>query len=154
MSTQDEIRAELNKGIDTMFNVKEVTENEIRQARCRDYNPREWDREIDSWLNKGNVKFYQRFKKEDEYEEFYVVYTTEKGLKMFSAVSYSKSLHNGGFAKLFFIEIASNIFKIERDTRWNVQGEIQIGRADTKPETVKQLTLMSIRNGQIFTRTL
>lgn len=72
-----------------------LTTDEIRE-QGRDYNPREWDKNIDSLLKYSDIKFYKRDRNESpkQYDEYFAVFTNRLGVRKLQSVSYSASLNN------------------------------------------------------------
>jgi hypothetical protein len=74
-----------------------LTTDEIRE-QGRDYNPREWDKRIDSLLTltDGNVKWYKRDRNESPngYDEYFSVFSNSTGIRVIHRVSYSASMTN------------------------------------------------------------
>lgn len=72
--------------------------DEILNGSGKDYNPSEWVRIVNRFASYENCKFYLIPANEVYiYDRYYASYTTNEGLNLFSSVSYSSSLTNGGF---------------------------------------------------------
>lgn len=71
-----------------------LTTDEIRE-QGRDYNPSEWDRNIDRMLKYSNIKWYKRDMNESphSYEEYYAVFTNSTGIRVLNTVSYSACIN-------------------------------------------------------------
>jgi hypothetical protein len=74
-----------------------LTTDEIRE-QGRDYNPREWDKNIDRLLTiaSGDVKWYKRDRNESSngYDEYFSVFSNSTGVRVIHRVSYSASMTN------------------------------------------------------------
>ncbi len=74
-----------------------LTTDEIRE-QGRDYNPREWDKNIDRLLTltSGDVKWYKRDRDESPngYDEYFSIFSNSSGVKVIHRVSYSASMTN------------------------------------------------------------
>lgn len=74
-----------------------LTTDEIRE-QGRDYNPSEWDKNIDRLLTltRGEIVWYKRDKNESphSYDEYLAVFTNGIGARVLNRVCYSASITN------------------------------------------------------------
>ncbi len=71
-----------------------LTTDEIRE-QGRDYNPHEWDKNIDRLLKYSDIKFYKRDRSESpyEYDEYFAVFSNINGVKTLHRVAYSACMN-------------------------------------------------------------
>ena len=81
---------------------KILTTEEIRVSSGRDYNPMEWDRKINRYVDKyKDVVFYVVEKGGAfSYDRYFVEYTLLDGLRLFGRFGYGESITSGGFYRL------------------------------------------------------
>jgi hypothetical protein len=81
---------------------KKLSIEEITTCEGREYNPQIWQSNIDRMLkNYSNVSFYLVPSGDGyAYNRYYVEYTLESGLNLFSDFGYSSTLSNGGFFRV------------------------------------------------------
>jgi len=85
---------------------KVLTESEVRNETIRSYNPQEWDKTINRYMELGDVKFYKIGRGNGyEYDRYYVTYQLPEGLRFMQPLSYSSSLTSAGFRNLFVSDI-------------------------------------------------
>jgi len=95
--------------------VKELSLEEVLNHSKKEYNSYEWVRTVKGYLKYGDVKFYERVNGPHSYDEIFVVYTLDEGLRLMNSVSYSSCLSNAGFVKVYFGpkgEVMSSMFEI------------------------------------------
>lgn len=128
--------------------VQPITEQDIRGAKCRGYNPTEWDRTIDRFLGYKDCKFYKEIDGPYEYERFFATYQVPEGMILFNAVSYTSVITNNGFCRIEILDdgtIQKHLFK--RDDGLE-------GYAVNEAPTRRSLAAKSQRFGTIFTNIL
>lgn len=84
-----------------------ITVEELRANDARNYNPRTWEQNIDSLVNRmKDVQFYIEPKESSgySYDKFYAIYTIPEGIRLLNDFGYSSCIHNGGFAQVLIME--------------------------------------------------
>ena len=91
--------------------------DEIRE-QGRAYNPSEWDRIIDRYSALRGCAFYKRDRATSpfEYDEYFAVYYTSDGLRLFKSVGYGSSLTNAPFVEVAFDGL--NLHYVRRNKRY------------------------------------
>ena len=103
MNTQTQTIESLKKyGITELFTIEQISESQMR-AENREYNPTEWDRIIDRYVSYGSTFFKVAPQKGCDYTRYYAIYKNGDN-RFFKSVSYSSSLTNNGFCKIFISE--------------------------------------------------
>lgn len=100
-----------------------ITADELRNSDIRNYNPSEWDKKINKYLEQyKDVVFYHVPKGDGyEYDRYYAEYTLSEGLRLFGTFNYSSTMSNGGFYRLDKQEITESglghmdIYKLAMD---------------------------------------
>ena len=117
-----------------------LTTDEIRE-QGRDYNPSEWDKNIDLFLKYSNIKWYKRDKSESphSYDEYYVVFTSNYGVRKLRRVSYSMVMSNTPWVEVAIDE--GNVLHYNRRS-------IRFKRND---EATEYLAEQSAKYGRIYT---
>lgn len=124
--------------------VQAITEQQIRDAKCRGYNPTEWDRTISRFLEYKDCKFYKEIEGPYEYERFFATYQIPEGMILFKSVGYSSTISSRGFCRMEILEdgtIEKHLFG---------SGEAQ-GYAENCPSNRKLLARYSRELNFIFT---
>lgn len=101
-----------------------LTTEEIRVSDGREYNPSEWERKINSYVDKYKDVVFYLVEKDDvfSYDRYYVEYTLQEGLRLFGKFGYGGSITNGGFYRLGKSKITgdgrsiSDVLSIKDDT--------------------------------------
>ena len=93
--------------------VKELSLEEVLNHSKKEYNSYEWVKTVKSYLKYGDVKFYERVNGPHSYDEIFVVYTLQEGLRLFGGVNYSSCLSSGGFCKVYINDnrVFSSLFE-------------------------------------------
>ena len=128
--------------------VRAISEQEIRNAKCRGYNPSAWDATIDRFLGYQDCQFYIEVDGPYEYERFFATYQILEGMRLFKSVAYSSVISNAGFCRIEILEdgtIQKNLF---------TDSDGKEGYAANEPTNRKLLAMHSIKFGDIFTNTL
>lgn len=75
-----------------------VSTDFIRNHSAREYNPTEWDRNIDRYLKFENVVFYHAAPGDGySYNRFFVEYTIEEGIRFMKPFTYTSVVSDRGF---------------------------------------------------------
>jgi hypothetical protein len=79
-----------------------LTADEIRNSDGRDYNPQVWNSNIKRMLDTYSDVIFYKVNKDNTYtyDRYFVEYTLDDGLRLFTKFSYSSSITNGGFFRL------------------------------------------------------
>lgn len=100
-----------------------MTPEQVKQDSAREYNQREWEKNVDRYMKYGEVEFYKVEKDATfSYDRFYVVYTIE-GIRFMNQFSYSASLSSNGFV---MVHIAPFILKGDKDIEMLPEGKFNI----------------------------
>lgn len=80
-----------------------LTKEEVLNDEYKDYNPQEWTRIVNRYDKFTDVKYYKWCKEDSpyDYDQMFIEYTTEEGIRFLNRLSYSFSLTNGGFARVY-----------------------------------------------------
>lgn len=89
---------------------KILSVDEIRNCDGRNYNPRVWENNINRMLDKyKDVVFYKVDRdKVYQYDRYFVEYTLQEGLRLFSSFGYSSSMTSGGFYRLDKLNVTAD----------------------------------------------
>jgi hypothetical protein len=79
-----------------------LTPDQIRQEAIREYNPYEWDKNVDRMLTKYAEPVFYLVEAGNgyDYNRYFVEYTLPEGLRLFDSFSYGGGITNGGFYRL------------------------------------------------------
>ena len=79
-----------------------LTTEEIRISNGREYNPSEWDRNINRYVDSYKDVVFYLVERDDifSYDRYFVEYTLPDGLRLFGKFGYGGSITNGGFFRL------------------------------------------------------
>jgi len=83
-------------------NATKMTAEQVKAHSMRDYNPRVWEENVESALQRcTDVEFYLLDRGVYDYERFLVVYTLPEGIRLARFFGYGGSITNGGFYELW-----------------------------------------------------
>lgn len=94
------MKIKITKSIEPLFNVQELTIQQVINHTQREYNPREWEKMIKGY-EKLNPTFYEKTSNLNGYPEIFVMYTSSNGINFLNRLSYSASLTNSSFCEVF-----------------------------------------------------
>jgi hypothetical protein len=95
------------KSIAPLFNVKELSIQEVLNHPQREYNPRTWEQIVKGYESLSPA-FYEKTSNLNGYPEIFVMYTSSQGINFMNRLGYSASLSNGAFCEVM---IADNELK-------------------------------------------
>ena len=130
--------------INLIMKVQAITEQDIRDAKCRGYNPSEWDRTISRFLEYKDCKFYMEIEGHYEYERFFATYQIPEGMILFKSVSYTSVMSSNGFCRIEILQDGT----IEKHLFGSAESP---GYADNSPSNRKILARDSRELKHIFT---
>ena len=128
--------------------VRAISEQEIRNAKCRGYNPSAWDATIDRFLKYQDCQFYIEVDGPYEYERFFATYQIPEGMRLFKSVSYTSVMSNSGFCRIEILQDGT----VQKHLFIDINGNE--GYAVNEPPTRRSLAAKSQRFGHIFTNEL
>ena len=80
-----------------------MTEDEVRYSKERAYNPIEWDKTINRYIDR-NPQFYKIAADSlTQYDRYFVEYTVD-GIRFLNTLSYISTLSNSGFKMALILE--------------------------------------------------
>lgn len=86
-----------------IMNVREITMEEAMNHPEKEYNEKVWKEIISRYakqLQFGEVNFYERTDDCKTYDELYVEYSINEGIRFFNQISYASCLSSAGFLKV------------------------------------------------------